>query len=201
VVGWPTPLPSCPNLHNREKLIVITWPERIETERLELRSTQMSDAEEMFARYASKPEVVRFLLWLPHKSVDETREWIRGRIADRDAGRRFNWLMRLRGSEQILGSIGCGVEKHIVEFGYYLGPESWNRGFATEAAQALVRMWLATPGIWRVQAYCDLENVASARVLEKAGLVREGVVRRHTVAPNLGPEPRDSYLYARVREA
>jgi len=48
-------------------------------------------------------------------------------------------------------------------------------------------------------AVCDVENIASARVMEKAGLSREGVLRRWLVHPNLGPEPRDCYGYARVR--
>jgi RimJ/RimL family protein N-acetyltransferase len=44
-----------------------------------------------------------------------------------------------------------------------------------------------------------VENVASARVLEKVGMVREGVLRRYIVHPNIGPEPRDSIVYARTR--
>ena len=179
----------------------MTWPERIETERLVLRWTQESDAEEIFARYATDPDVVRYLLWKPHKSVEETRAWIRGRVADREAGLTFNWLLLLRESGQILGSIGCSVDKHVVQFGYCLGRDAWNKGYATEAAQTLVPLWLSTSGIWRVQAYCDLENVASARVLEKAGLTSEGTLRRYAISPNLSDEPRDVLMYARVRES
>jgi RimJ/RimL family protein N-acetyltransferase len=46
---------------------------------------------------------------------------------------------------------------------------------------------------------CDVENVASARVLEKAGLAREGVLRRWSVKPNVGPGTRDAFIYAKVR--
>jgi RimJ/RimL family protein N-acetyltransferase len=179
----------------------MVWPERIETERLLLRWTQVSDAEEIFARYATDQKVLRYLTWTPHQSVEETREWIRGRVADRAAGRHFNWLLRLRESEQILGSIGCGVFEHVAEFGYYLGRDSWGKGYMTEAARTLVPLWLGTPEIWRVQAYCDVANVASARVLERAGLQREGMLRRYKIAPNLGDEPRDVFMYARVRDA
>ena len=62
-------------------------------------------------------------------------------------------------------------------------------------------VWLEPPTIWRVQAYCDLENVAPARVLEKAGLVREGLLRKYSSCPNLGSTPCDVFVYARVREA
>ena len=178
----------------------MSFPETIQTDRLMLRWQTEADAEEVFARYASDPVVARYMLWSPHKSADGTREWLRSRIPDRDAGRAFNWLIRLRSDGKLLGSIGCSVEKHVVQFGYCLAQDAWGQGYATEASRVLVAVWLAEPTIWRVQAYCDLENAASARVLEKAGLTREGILRRYIVTPNLSDEPRDVYVYARVRE-
>jgi RimJ/RimL family protein N-acetyltransferase len=178
----------------------MNWPQQIDTERLTLRWAQEADAEEIFARYANDPVVARYMLWSPHASADATREWLRAGVLDREAGRVFNWLILLRKSGRILGSIGCDVNKHVVQFGYCLAQDAWGKGYATEAARAMVPVWLAEPAIWRVQAYCDLENVASARVLEKAGLKCEGTLRRYIVTPNLSPLPRDAYVYARVRE-
>ena len=53
--------------------------------------------------------------------------------------------------------------------------------------------------IFRAEATCDVENGASACVMEKTGMTREGVLRRYTLHPNLSDEPRDSFLCARVR--
>ena len=53
--------------------------------------------------------------------------------------------------------------------------------------------------IFRIWAVCDLDNFASARVLEKAGMQREGVLRRYILHPNISSEPRDVYCYATVR--
>ncbi len=53
--------------------------------------------------------------------------------------------------------------------------------------------------IWRFGDVCDVENVASARVMETAGLTREGVLRRWAVHPNLGDAPRDCWSFAKVR--
>jgi RimJ/RimL family protein N-acetyltransferase len=53
--------------------------------------------------------------------------------------------------------------------------------------------------MWRVWGVCDVENVGSARVMEKAGLSFEGVLRRHTIHPNVGTEPRDMRCYAKTR--
>jgi ribosomal-protein-alanine N-acetyltransferase len=177
------------------------FPNQIETERLALRWPDESDAQAMFARYTHDPVVARFMLWSANKSAEETREWIRSRVPDREAGRVFNWLIFRRGDGVLLGSIGCSLEKHIVQFGYCLAQDAWRQGYATEAARALVPIWLAAEPVRRVQAYCDPENGASARVLEKAGLLREGTLRRYIVTPNIGPDPRDVYLYALVRDA
>lgn len=75
------------------------------------------------------------------------------------------------------------------------------QGYVTEIARASLDHVFAIPGVWRVSAYCDVENVASAQVLEKVGMQREGVLRRFIIHPNLSAEPRDAYLYARVRQA
>lgn len=58
---------------------------------------------------------------------------------------------------------------------------------------------LAQSTIWRAWAFCDVENPGSVRVMEKAGLVRESVLRRWHVCPTLGPEPRDCIIGAKVR--
>jgi ribosomal-protein-alanine N-acetyltransferase len=69
----------------------------------------------------------------------------------------------------------------------------------SEAARAVVELALWEPSLYRVSATCDAENIASAQVLEKTGMVREALMRRYAVHPNLGPEPRDVLLYAQTR--
>jgi [ribosomal protein S5]-alanine N-acetyltransferase len=65
---------------------------------------------------------------------------------------------------------------------------------------ALVAAWaMRQDGIWRIGAVCDVENRASARVMEKAGLEREGILRRWIIHPNVSSEPRDCFSYAMVR--
>jgi RimJ/RimL family protein N-acetyltransferase len=178
----------------------MTFPEQVKTERLGLRWPTEADAEAIFSRCASDPVVTRHLTWRPHQSIDDTLEYLRSRIADRELGKVFNWLIFLQSTGQMLGSIGCGVTQHAVQFGYYLALDAWGHGYMTEAARTMVQVWLAEPAIWRVTAYCDLENGASARVLEKAGLVREGMLRKYFRAPNLNDELRDVYLYAKVKD-
>ena len=58
---------------------------------------------------------------------------------------------------------------------------------------------LEQPEIFRIQAVCDVENIGSARVMEKAGMEREGTLRRYVLHPNISDEPRDVYMYAIVK--
>ena len=65
--------------------------------------------------------------------------------------------------------------------------------------RAIVEWAFQQPTIYRVNATTDIENIASQRVLEKSGMVREGLLRKYIVHPNLSDIPRDSYMYAITR--
>jgi RimJ/RimL family protein N-acetyltransferase len=95
--------------------------------------------------------------------------------------------------------IGARVRDFKVEIGYVLGRAHWGRGYMTEAVSALAECLLLRRQVFRVWAVCDIENRASARVLEKADFAREGILRRWMSHPNLSSEPRDCFIYGRVR--
>ncbi len=85
------------------------------------------------------------------------------------------------------------------ELGYVLARPAWGQGYMTEAVQTLAHLALHEIPVARVSAVCDVDNLASARVLEKSGLLREGRLRRYIMHRNVSDEPRDVYLYARSR--
>ena len=87
----------------------------------------------------------------------------------------------------------------FIEFGCVLGRAFWHQGFMAEALDAGASWALTQPQVVRLWAFCDTENRACARVLEKAGFSREGLLRRRAVHPNIGPAPRDCFYYAKVR--
>jgi len=76
---------------------------------------------------------------------------------------------------------GTDVERHSAEVGYWLGESVWGRGIATAALKGGTRYAIAAYSLWRVFAVPFSENTASIRVLEKAGFVREGLMRRSAV--------------------
>lgn len=177
------------------------FPDEILTQRLRLRPPGEADAEAIFARYAQDADVCRYMSWTPHRSIEDTLEYLGRIVRDNEQGTSAGYLIFSRDSGELLGSVGGGLQGAArMQFGYCLARDAWGRGYATEAARAFVAAAMNDPRIWRVQALCDLENRASGRVLEKAGLTLEGVLRRYLVMPNLGDAPRDMLCYATIRE-
>ena len=173
-------------------------PEIIELSRVRLRRPVLSDAEAMFA-CGSDPEVARYADWPIATSIDRTTERIRLSGERWDSGEEYRWMIALPETNEAIGAISCFVDGHAAEFGFLVQRRHWDKGYATEAARAVVEWAISRPAIWRVWATCDCENLASIRVLEKTGLTREGILRRATVRPNLCKEPRDTCLYSRVK--
>ncbi|MBS0663043.1 MAG: GNAT family N-acetyltransferase [Verrucomicrobia bacterium] len=175
-------------------------PETFATARLTARPPTVADAPEVFRAYASDPEVTRYLTWKAYVKLPPLEEFLKGREETwRTGAGHFAWLLRLRDNQEVVGSIGLSIERHHVVFGYVLGRKHWGRGLMAEPLRWLVDWSLAQPGIVRAWAFCDVENPSSARVMEKAGMQREGILRRWHVCPSIGPEPRDCIVCARVR--
>ena len=176
-------------------------PDSFATARLIARRPRAEDAAAVFAAYASDPQVTRFLAWRFYTSLEPLREFLRhaAQTWETDGPGHYAWLLCLQGTDAPIGSIGASFGMHGLVVGYVLGREHWGHGLMTEALSYVTAWGLAQPPLFRVWAFCDAENLASARVMEKAGLTREGLLRRWQVCPNLGPEPRDCLVYARVR--
>ena len=174
-------------------------PNGFATPRLLLRPIEASDAPTIFQAYAQDPEVSRFLTWRPHTSIEDTRSYLASAVA---AVSSRNYAIIERGSGALIGSFELRqAASWRLGYGYALARPFWGRGLMTEALTEVAGWALAQPGIWRISDVVDVDNPASARVMEKAGFVREGVLRRWGLHPNVSDEPRDCYLYARVRVA
>jgi RimJ/RimL family protein N-acetyltransferase len=174
-------------------------PEMIETPRLRLRRPVRADAPLLFERWAQDREVTRYLVWSPHEDVTEAEAHVQRCIDGWNAGGPFVWFIEERETGTLIGSIAARNEAHGVNVGYLLARDAWGRGYMTEALDAVAQWFLAQPGIERVWATCDVENTASARVLEKAGFEFEGVLRRWDIHPNISSTRRDARCYSRIR--
>src|SRR5574341_1103293 len=168
-------------------------PESFETVRLLLRRPIMADAEAIFNGYAQDSEVARYLTWRPHKNISETEQFLSTYIENWKNDRRFPYSVLLKNKNEMIGMVEISIANFRAELGYVLNRAYWGKGIMTEAARALVDWALSQPQIYRVWAVCDVENAASARVLEKIGMQREGILRRYIMHPNVSNEPRDCY--------
>ncbi|MCE8022877.1 GNAT family N-acetyltransferase [Billgrantia aerodenitrificans] len=175
-------------------------PSRIETERLVLRKPRPTDGPLLYQTYTSDAEVTRYLIWRPHQALAETQQFVDACIKGWQARTHFPYVLTLQREEhEPIGMLDARPRGHIVEVGYVLARRYWQRGLMPEALTTLTELCLALPETYRVQATCDVDNLASARLLEKCGFQQEGRLERYVVHPNLGAEPRDCFMYARCR--
>jgi ribosomal-protein-alanine N-acetyltransferase len=174
-------------------------PEVIETRQLVLRRPRLSDADDIFDSYAADPEVTRYVTWCPYNDRSEVAPFLHSRLARWDSGEEFSWAITRPPDDCVVGMIACRMREHAVDIGYVMSRNYWNRGYTTEVANAVVDWASNLAFVYRVWAVCDVENKASARVLEKIGMQREGILRRYIVHPNVSPEPRDCFVYSKIR--
>jgi RimJ/RimL family protein N-acetyltransferase len=177
-------------------------PDIIETPRLHLRKPLLEDAAAVFDAYGQDPDVTKYLCWRPHKSIDDALTAMLNRLSAWERHTDYSWVITPNGQPAtILGMISATPERHAWRYilGYVLGREYWKKGIMTEAVKGVVRTLFQDPDVFRVWAVVDLENVASARVLEKSGMRCEGILRRWSLHPNISEIPRDCWSYAIVR--
>ena len=178
-------------------------PDELKTERLQLRPPRGEDADFLYEMFCDL-DVVRYLSFKP-LDQGQARALLERNISawKQHHGELTAYLQSytyvLAGQNNVpLGTLGVRKEIYGYELSYSLARNAWGKGFTAEAVRAMSD-WLLANGAWRVFATCHVENAGSQRVLEKAGFEREGLMRRYFTFPNLGPEPADGYLYAKVR--
>jgi [ribosomal protein S5]-alanine N-acetyltransferase len=174
-------------------------PEQLTTPRLRLRRPTVADASAIFQSYAQDPEVCRFMVWKPHESEAETAAFMTACVEAWKTGRQLPYVITEQASDLPIGMIEARTLGTSMDIGYVLSRSHWGSGLMPEAILALAGAALKTPGVFRVQATCDVENLLSQRALEKAGFKREGCLARYTVHPNLSLEPRACWMYAKCR--
>ena len=177
----------------------VTPPTTFTTARLHLRLPVLDDAPTLFARYTQDPEVARYMVWRPHTSVVEAERFLQRCAAVWADNTGFPFVIERLADGLLLGMIEFRVDDFKAEFGYVLARDAWGAGYMSEALTCLVDWVLAQPTIYRAAAFHDVDNPASGRVMAKAGMAYEGLLRRFSIHPNVSDAPRDCHVYARVR--
>ena len=151
----------------------------LETKRLRIRPFEPKrDAEELHELWGN-PEAMRFIPGGASRSVEETRQRLVRALEQGRDGFGF-WALELRGTGRLVGAVGLfplGWEGPEVELAYHIVPSAWNRGYASEAAGALLEAAWRETELDQIVAVALPAHGASTRVRRKLGLTREGRAR------------------------
>ncbi|WP_439477364.1 GNAT family N-acetyltransferase [Brevundimonas sp.] len=160
----------------------------IRTPRLILRSARPDDLEAIHA-VLSDPRATLWWSTPPHETVEQTKAWLDGMIANGPDHPDF--VVELDG--RVIGKAGFW---NLPDVGYILHPDAWGQGLAAEAVGAAIDHVFRTRDLETLTADVDPENAASIRLLERLGFVRTGFAARTW---NVGGVWKDSLYYALSR--
>jgi ribosomal-protein-alanine N-acetyltransferase len=155
---------------------------KLETERLILRDFVNDDWHRVL-EYQSDPLYLRYYEWT-ERTPEAVQEFVSWFLAHQQQNPRikFQLAIALKSNGQLIGNCGIRMDKANAfegDVGYELDPKYWNRGYATEAAHAMVDFGFSRFGLHRVWSWCIAENLGSAHVLEKLGMRLEGHLREN----------------------
>jgi RimJ/RimL family protein N-acetyltransferase len=156
-------------------------PPPLVTDRLVLRELRLEDARAVAER-AGDRRVARYLIAVPTPyPVSLAARWISGRQSWWPGRGVTLAIARRDNPDDLLGtaSLRRFLRDRRAELGYWLGADAWGRGYATEAAGAILDFGFRDLGLERIYAQVLEGNDASCRVLEKLGMINEGTRRRH----------------------
>lgn len=155
---------------------------RLETERLILRQPTLDDAPDI-QRYANHPEVARNTLSLPHPYPEgAAEEFLRQVVLPGwEQGTDFVFAITRRDDGAFMGVMGVHPQPqhHRAEVGYWVGAPFWSQGYATEALRRVIQFGFEELVLNRMHASYFTFNPASRRVMDKAGMTFEGVLREY----------------------
>ena len=171
----------------------------LETPRLILRPFRLADAPDV-QRLAGERAIAETTATIPHPYPDGlAEEWISNLTDQFARGENLTLAVTRRADGALLGAISLEINAAMqrAELGYWIGKPFWNHGYGSEAARALVRHAFDVLHLRRVFAQQFGRNPASGKVLQKAGLRHEGVLRGHIVKWGTAD---DIHVYGALRD-
>jgi ribosomal-protein-alanine N-acetyltransferase len=150
--------------------------ETLESDRIILRQLRIDDVDDIF-EFTSKKEVTTFLSWDAHPNKKVTRSFINSVIENYDTDKPSQWGIELKKEKKIIGITGFILldrENEKAEIAYLSSPFYGSKGYMTEANQMILSYVFDSLELNRIQAKAEQKNIASQKVLEKIGMIKEG---------------------------
>lgn len=151
----------------------------LESDRLILRKFTSDDIEGMYNNWATDSETVKYVTWDVHESIDVTKEVVNAWIKSYDEGA-FNWVVEVKDTHEIIGNIDLvhiNERSKTAEIGYCYGSKYWGKGYGTEALKLVINYLFNEEDFHLLEARHMSRNPASGKVMEKAGMKMDGVLR------------------------
>ena len=171
----------------------------ITTDRLLLRPFSEADIDRV-TELLQSPEIAQTTLYIPFPYTrQDAVTWIGTHRSAAELGRDLTWAICRKDDGLLMGAFGISIDAYHQRgtIGYWLGVPWWGQGFTSEAAQAVVEFVFRDLGLHRIDATHLPDNIGSARVMEKAGLVYEGTLRGYF---RKGDRFVDAAMHGRVRD-
>ena len=174
----------------------IIMPIPIETQRLIIRPFDQRDLPDHL-EYASDPEVARYEYWEP-RTMEQLAEEFR-QTQDIAPGTEAHWLelaIELTAEHKVIGSVAIKVlsrQHRLGEAGWIVNPRYQGHGYATEAANAVLRFGFEELDLFWIVSFCDVRNAPSYRLMERLGMHRLAHLKRNKFAKG---EWRDEFVYS-----
>lgn len=172
----------------------------LETERLILRKFVIEDSEDMFINWVNDREVSKYMRWNAHIDINETEKALKNRIDKYLNPSIYFWAIIMKTINKPIGSIAIITSNEYdmcAEVAYCIGRNYWGQGIAAEALKRVLEFGLTEVNFNRIEAYHSVNNIASGRVMQKAGMIYEGRMRKKYRSH---VEFEDSDLYAILKE-
>ena len=158
----------------------------LETERLRLRYLTPDDTQKIYDNWATDPEVTKYMMWLPHESIEETKRVMGNWLEAYGKEDTYRYGIELKESGELIGMIDVvRYENGIPVIGYCSGRRWWGNGYMTEALKAVTAELLEN-GYSNMKIEAVRENIGSNRVIQKAGYEFTG--SRETPLSQVKPE-------------
>ncbi|MEI5908230.1 GNAT family N-acetyltransferase [Bacillus spongiae] len=173
----------------------------IETDRLILRKFELSDAQTVFDHWLSDERVSDNRISPAHQTVSETIERVTKIVSEYKSEEFCYWAITLKESGELIGEIDLydfDQATDNCQVGYSLGFQWWNQGYGTEALRAVLEIGFRHMNLHKISASHNTGNPASGRIMSKAGMLQEGIIR--DMIRNAKNQYKDCAIYGILQE-
>jgi ribosomal-protein-alanine N-acetyltransferase len=147
--------------------------------------------------YTSNENVTRYLEWKHHMNINETRSFINKTLHDYEiVENAFLWAIELVSVKKLIGVVRIydySPRNRRAEISYILNPAYQGNGYIGEAINSIFDFCFNTVKVSRIQAKCEINNSASEKVMNRIGMIREGILRNYFY---MDGQSKDALLYA-----